>query len=194
MFSSIIADEKEWVVLEKDLPTISKSKDRDYVRINSTYISKIIDNVDEYEIALDCGACYGFWSYLLHIYFEKIYAFELVNEHRLCFNQNMEKLNIKNVEMLPYAVGDVEKNCGVGIDDYFYKKFGYAAHNAQVVENKNGKEEIKRIDSFNFDNVGFMRHAKAKLGLEPKYFFNLRNKRSNINMKKGQIFKKTFRA
>ena len=52
----------------------------------------------------------------------------------------MEKLNIKNVEMLPYAVGDVEKNCGVGIDDYFYKKFGYAAYNAQVVENKNGKD------------------------------------------------------
>ena len=78
------------------------------------------------------------------------------------------------------------------LQNYFYKKFGYAAHNAQVTENKNGKEVIKRVDSFNFDNVGFMRHAKVKLGLEPKYFFNLRNKRSNINMKKGQIFKKKY--
>ena len=58
MFSSIIADEKEWVVLEKDLPTISKSKNRDYVRLNSIYISKIIDNVDEYnaEVFLTTGS------------------------------------------------------------------------------------------------------------------------------------------
>ena len=54
------------------------------------------------------------------------------------------------------------------------------------------KKEIKKGDIFSFDNIGFFRHAKGKLGLEPKYFFNLKNKKSKVNMKKGQIFKKKY--
>ena len=52
------------------------------------------------------------------------------------------------------------------------------------------KKEIKKGDRFSYDNIGFMRHNKGKLGLEPAYFFDLKNKKSNVNMKKGQIFKK----
>jgi len=52
------------------------------------------------------------------------------------------------------------------------------------------KKEIKKGDIFSLDNIGFFRHNKSKTGLDPKYFFSLDNKKSNINMKKGQIFSK----
>ena len=54
------------------------------------------------------------------------------------------------------------------------------------------RKEIKKGDIFSFDNIGFLRHAKGKLGLEPKYFFDLKNRKSKVNMKKGQIFKKKY--
>ncbi len=50
------------------------------------------------------------------------------------------------------------------------------------------KKEIKKGDIFSFENVGFMRHKKGKLGLEPIYFFDLNKKKSKVNIKKGQIF------
>ena len=50
------------------------------------------------------------------------------------------------------------------------------------------KKEIKKGDIFSLDNIGFLRHKISKSGLEPKYFFRLKNKKSEINIKKGQIF------
>lgn len=52
------------------------------------------------------------------------------------------------------------------------------------------KKEIKKGDIFSLDNIGFFRHNKSTLGLDPKYFFSLNNKKSKINIKKGQIFNK----
>ena len=52
------------------------------------------------------------------------------------------------------------------------------------------KKEIKKGDVFSIDNIGFFRHNKSKSGLEPKYFFSLKNKKSKINIKKRQIINK----
>lgn len=54
------------------------------------------------------------------------------------------------------------------------------------------KKNIKKGDKFSFENVGFMRHGKHKSGLEPKYFFQLKNKKSKINIEKGKIFIKKY--
>ncbi len=54
------------------------------------------------------------------------------------------------------------------------------------------KKEINKGDTFSYDNIAFMRHSKKKLGLEPVYFFSLKNKKSKLNIKEGQIFKKNF--
>ena len=45
-------------------------------------------------------------------------------------------------------------------------------------------------DNINFDNLGFMRHANVKSGLEPRIFFDIKNKKSKTDIKKGQILKK----
>ena len=85
MFKYITADDKNWAIFEKDNATNIKSKNIDFVRKDAKYLEKIISSLNKFENAIDCGACYGFWTYLLQPYFNKIYAFELVNSHRLCF-------------------------------------------------------------------------------------------------------------
>ena len=52
------------------------------------------------------------------------------------------------------------------------------------------KKDIKKGDILSLNNIGFFRHNKSKPGLEPKYFFSLKNKTSRINIKKNQIINK----
>jgi sialic acid synthase SpsE len=54
------------------------------------------------------------------------------------------------------------------------------------------KKEIKKGDIFSFDNIGFMRHNKGEVGLDPVYFFNIKGKKSKSEIKKYQIFKKKY--
>ena len=54
------------------------------------------------------------------------------------------------------------------------------------------RKDIKKGDILSLKNIGFMRHGKGRLGLEPSHFFALKNKKSKFNIKKGQIFTKKF--
>ena len=155
MFAKIY---ENWTVLEKDRATITKSKFRDYLEYNAKYIPKIIENTDKFETAIDIGACYGFWSYLLKDHFKKINAFELVWDHRECFRRNMITHGIDNVTLFDYGLGDKKTNCSVGILNVFAEKYGYAAYNAHVMEeNTNGLEKLSTLDNFNFKNVNFIK-------------------------------------
>ena len=157
MFKYILADEKNWAIFEKDNATYIKSKKIDFVRKDANYLEKIISSIKKFENAIDCGACYGFWTYLLQPYFKKIYAFELVNAHRLCFLKNMNNFNLKNFELFPYGLGDKNIKCLVGNEQGFIDKYGYAAFNAQVVEDINGNENVRTLDSFNLNNISFIK-------------------------------------
>jgi len=50
------------------------------------------------------------------------------------------------------------------------------------------KKEIQKGDIFSLENIGFFRHPDGNIGLEPKYYYKLRNKKSKIKFKKGEIF------
>ena len=54
------------------------------------------------------------------------------------------------------------------------------------------KKEIKKGDRFSFDNIGFMRHSNGVVGLEPSHFFSIKNKKSKVGIKKGQILIKKY--
>tara|TARA_B100000575_G_C23140644_1_gene663652 strand:+ start:3077 stop:3733 length:657 start_codon:yes stop_codon:yes gene_type:complete len=157
MFKFITADDKQWAIFEKDNATLNKSKHIDFVRKDANYLEKIIGSIDKFENAIDCGACYGFWTYLLQPYFKKIYAFELVHYHRMCLLRNMALFNIRNFELFPFGLGDKKAKCLVGNDQWAIEKFGYAAFNAQVVEEKNGNENLRTLDSFNLKNISFIK-------------------------------------
>lgn len=157
MFKYITADDKNWAIFEKDNATNIKSKNIDFVRKDAKYLEKIISSLNKFENAIDCGACYGFWTYLLQPYFNKIYAFELVNSHRLCFLKNMNNFNINNFELFPFGLGDKNIKSLVGNDQWAIDKFGYAAFNAQVLEDKNGNENVRTLDSFKLNNISFIK-------------------------------------
>ncbi len=52
------------------------------------------------------------------------------------------------------------------------------------------KKDIKKGDVLSLDNIGFFRHNRKKSGLEPKYFFHLKSKKSKANFRKNQIISK----
>lgn len=157
MFKYISADEKKWAIFESDTATLIKSKNVDFVRKDAKYLEKIISSLNTFENAIDCGACYGFWTYLLHPYFKKVYAFELADIHRQCLVKNMAALNINNFELFPFGLGDKTIKSFVGNDKWAIDKFGYAAFNAKVVEDKNGNENVRTLDSFNLKNISFIK-------------------------------------
>ena len=183
MFKYILADEKNWAIFEKDNATYIKSKKTDFVRKDANYLEKIIFSIKTFNNAIDCGACYGFWTYLLQPYFNKVYAFELVNAHRLCFLKNMSNFNIKNFELFPFGLGHKNFKCLVGNEQGFIDKFGYAAFNAQVVEDKNGQENVRTLDSFNLDNISFI-----KIDVEGYELNLLKGAQETIEKNKPVIF------
>ena len=157
MFKYISSDEKKWAVFEGDNATLIKSKNIDTVRNEAKYLEKIISSINTFENAIDCGACYGVWTYLLHPYFKKVYAFELVGVHRKCFLKNMSAFNINNFELFPFGLGDKTIKSFVGNDKLIMDKYGYSAYNAKVVEDKNGNEFVTTLDSFNLKNINFIK-------------------------------------
>ena len=52
------------------------------------------------------------------------------------------------------------------------------------------KKEIKKGDIFTLENIGFFRHNKKEKGLEPKYFFKIKNKKSKKKIIKGKTLNK----
>ena len=157
MFKYIFSDEKKWAVFEGDNATLIKSKNIDTARNEAKYLEKIISSINTFENAVDCGACYGVWTYLLHPYFKKVYAFELVGVHRKCFLKNMSAFNINNFELFPFGLGDKTIKSFVGNDKLIMDKYGYSAYNAKVVEDKNGNEFVTTLDSFNLKNISFIK-------------------------------------
>mgnify|MGYP001239803905 FL=1 len=157
MFKYIFSDEKKWAVFEGDNATLIKSKNLDTVRNEAKYLEKIISSINTFENAIDCGACYGVWTYLLHPYFKKVYAFELAGVHRQCFLKNMSAFNINNFELFPFGLGDKTIKSFVGNDKWAIDRYGYAAYNAKIVEDKNGNENVTTLDSFNLKNISFIK-------------------------------------
>jgi FkbM family methyltransferase len=52
---------------------------------------------------IDVGAHVGLWSYNLAHAFEQVHAFEPVKDHRMCFQVNVTKPNVK---LYPFALGN----------------------------------------------------------------------------------------
>ena len=96
-------------------------------------------------------------GYLLQPYTKDIYAIELVNAHIICFLKNMENSHIGNYLLFRFGLGDKEINCSVGNKVWAIEKFGYAAFNANVIEDKNGDEKIRTLDSFNLSIISFVK-------------------------------------
>lgn len=100
-------------------------------------------------ICLDIGANVGLWSCDLVNSFDKVIAFEPVSEFIECFRKNVKK---SNYFMYQIALGKEESFINMNV------VHGNTGH-THVDKNSYGKGTIplKTLDSFNFDNIDFIK-------------------------------------
>ena len=107
-----------------------------------------LSRVKKWRTALDIGSHVGFWTKDLSQKFETVHAFEPTQKNIECFKKN---IITENVTLHPYAVG--EKECFVTM------KQKVENSGSCVVKSTNLEQgiEMKTIDSFNFENVDYIK-------------------------------------
>ena len=97
--------------------------------------------------ALDIGGHVGFWSYYLATAFAKVHAFEPNELFAQCFERNVRA---KRVTLHRVALGEAERKIALAVDP---ENTG-ATHVRPGVE---GEIPMRRLDTFGFDDVDFIK-------------------------------------
>lgn len=100
--------------------------------------------------AIDIGANYGLMSYNMSKNFDLVSSFEIVPEVNECFKLNVEKFNLKNVNIYDCGLGNKEDLVSLNFDPN--KTFS-----THVNPTSKGDIKIKTLDSFDFKNVDFIK-------------------------------------
>ena len=96
---------------------------------------------------VDVGSHVGFWSKDFTELFEYTYAFDPIPQVRECYVKNITN---SNYTLYPYGLGKEEKKISVL---YSPKETG----NTHASEKGNLDVEIKTLDSFNLDNIDYIK-------------------------------------
>ncbi len=99
---------------------------------------------------IDVGAHIGLWSFNFVHWFNRIEAFEPVEAHRLCFNANVDDVD---VALHPYALGDREKMVAIHSNP---SSSGDSWVDKDVLDGKQNIEQ-KTLDSFGFEDVDLVK-------------------------------------
>lgn len=102
-------------------------------------------NNQKFNTVLDIGAWCGTWSAEFAPYCKKIYAIEPDRTHVECLLKNLSYLD--NIELLDYAVGDVETTVSLTNDDFTQARRVYPIGNILM----------KTVDSFQFEDVDLIK-------------------------------------
>lgn len=103
-------------------------------------------------LAIDVGAHVGLWSYFMARDFEDLAAFEPVELHRQCWQENLKFFD--NAELYPYALGVERGKVAMTTDEF-------STGNTRVQDDMNvcAKYNIEMypLDEFNFPYVDFIK-------------------------------------
>lgn len=113
-------------------------------------LDRALELVTNWTIAIDGGANYGLMSYHMNSRFQQVLAFEIDNNLRTCLEANMKTFACSNVKIESHGLGDTEKFVDLVRTS---KSFG----NFVNPDSKTGNFSIRSIDSYNLDNVGFIK-------------------------------------
>lgn len=105
--------------------------------------------VSDYDLCIDVGANVGLWAKPLSVKFNKVIAFEPLEQVYRCLEKNVQDLN---VEICRYALGSV-----TGLVDMVFDRENTGA--SHVVENTHcvGTIAIKRLDDLNLPKFGLIK-------------------------------------
>lgn len=108
-----------------------------------------VNSCNQHRVCLDIGANVGLWSCELVEKFDKVIAFEPVQEFIECFRKNVKKTNYFMYEC---ALGNEESYINMNIVK------GNTGH-SHIDTNSRGKGKIplKTLDSFNFNDIDLIK-------------------------------------
>jgi len=132
-----------------------KYRAKKYAKNKTPELNLIRYLADNNKISLDIGANLGLFTYFMSKHSKKVLAFE-PNPYPLRY---LPRLIDKNVEILKIAIGNSNKKMNLLIPK---SNKGWSSNGATLkdIEVKNGikiEVDCKKIDSFNFSNVGFIK-------------------------------------
>lgn len=142
---------------------------------------KIKELVEDFTVAIDGGAFAGVWTLELMKHFDEVYAFEPDRDNRQCLISNVinKKNDFHGLNIMSKALGD--KNQTVK----FKKNPSPTSHHVYANREKEEADyevEMRTIDSYELDNVGFI-----KLDLEGYDMFGLQGAEKTIKRCKPVI-------
>ena len=106
---------------------------------------RLLDLCKSRRTMIDIGAHVGLWSFNMRIAFEKVHAFEPVDEHRQCFDKNLyEPYAWENVWIHDCALGEKEMLVGVTTKQ---------GNSGDSYINGRGTIPVRRLDDYKFNEV-----------------------------------------
>ena len=104
--------------------------------------------------AIDAGSNIGFWSKELCEKFNHVYAFEPHPDNLECYKENLKEF--KNYTLYDNAISNITNK---KLNLYFSPdECGNASLNDfGIKKTKTIKVKVKKIDDYNFDNIGFIK-------------------------------------
>jgi FkbM family methyltransferase len=105
--------------------------------------------VSDYNLCLDIGANVGLWAKPLSKKFNKVIAFEPLEQVYQCLEKNVQGLN---VEIRKHALGSIN-----GLIDMVFDSENTGASYVDEKSDKLGTIEIKRLDDLNLPKFGLVK-------------------------------------
>jgi FkbM family methyltransferase len=115
--------------------------------------------------AIDAGSNIGFWSKEMCEKFKHVYAFEPHPDNLECYKENLKEFNnytlydnaisnVTNKELTLYVSPD---ECGNASLNNFGVQEGNSNRKIDFKELKTIKVQVKKIDDYNFNDIGFIK-------------------------------------
>ena len=141
-----------WITLKNDicLKSAKKQGNGQIEEYQNLELQTAISHCAKLRIAVDIGAHVGITAFRLSQSFEHVHAFELDTNLLPCIQQNLATKKVYNVTTHPVGLGEIEKSVSIKTTN---KSFG--THVDPTKED--GKFKIKTLDSFNLQNVDFIK-------------------------------------
>lgn len=113
----------------------------------TTILNFLRTKIKEFSCCIDVGSHVGFWSKEFTENFKHVYAFDPIPNVRECYVKNVTK---DNYTLYPYGLGNAEKKVNVL---YNPDETG----NTHVTNTGNLEIELKKLDSFEFDKIDYIK-------------------------------------
>lgn len=124
-------------------------RNKEFINGKATYqIRKLREAMrwcKQFNNAVDVGAHVGLWSMHLAEKFDTVYAFEPMRVFRECFGRNVEQ---ENTVLYPYSLGNCDADVAMVYDP---------ADSGGTHVGGDGDVKMRTLDSFAFDDVGFIK-------------------------------------